>query len=87
MSAQERFNRSGFSRFINGRAGVVFRLCAGLAFLIVGFLYRHHTLGIASMIWSVLPLSAGGFDWCYISAVLGGPLSGTKIRAGQRAGQ
>jgi len=37
------------------------------------------------MIRSIFPLSAGGLDWCYISAVLGGPLSGPKIRAGQAA--
>jgi len=86
MSAHDSFNRSGFSRFINSRAGRVFRLVAGSAFLIVGFLFRHHTLGIVSMVWSVFPLSAGGFDWCYISAALGGPLSGTKIRARENAG-
>jgi hypothetical protein len=75
------FNRSGFSRFINSPAGRVFRLAAGTAFLAVGFVYRHHPLGVASMVWSALPLSAGGFDVCYISAVLGGPLRGAKIRA------
>lgn len=86
MSAHDSFNRSGFSRFINSRAGRIFRLVAGTAFLIVGFLFRRHTLGIVSMAWSVFPLSAGGFDWCYISAVLGGPLSGAKIRARGNAG-
>lgn len=75
------FNRSGFSRFLNGRAGRVFRLAAGLGFLVVGYIYRGHALGVASMIWGVLPLSAGALDICYISAVLGGPLSGAKIRA------
>ena len=85
MSAHDSFNRSGLSRFINSRAGRVFRLTAGTAFLIVGFLYRHHTLGVLSMAWSILPLSAGGLDWCYISAALGGPLSGARIRASQNA--
>ena len=75
------FNRSSFSRFINSFAGRVFRLAAGTTFLVVGFVYRHEPLGVASMIWSVLPLSAGAFDICWISAALGGPLSGSKIRA------
>jgi hypothetical protein len=35
------------------------------------------------MAFSILPLSAGGFDWCYISAALGGPLRGAEIRARQ----
>jgi hypothetical protein len=83
MTLEERFNRSGFSRFINSRAGRVFRLTAGSAFLIAGFLYRDHTLGIVSMVFSILPLTAGGFDLCYISAVLGGPLRGSEIRARQ----
>jgi hypothetical protein len=29
-------------------------------------------------------LSAGAFDICYVSAVLGGPLSGAKIRNMQK---
>lgn len=87
MSIHERFNQSGFSRFINSGSGRVFRLAAGLAFLVIGFVFRHHWLGIVSMAWSVLPLTAGGFNWCYISAVLGGPLSGAKIRPKQAASQ
>ena len=88
MSAEERnvprmaeaFNRSGFSRFINSPAGRAFRLIAGTTFVVVGYLFRHQTLGLLSMAWGVLPLSAGAFDLCYISAALGGPLSGARIR-------
>lgn len=82
MSMHEAFNRSGFSRFINSPPGRIFRLAAGAGFLVLGYVYRDHALGLASMAWSVLPLSAGAFDLCYISAVLGGPLSGAKIRGG-----
>jgi hypothetical protein len=32
------------------------------------------------MVWGVLSLSAGALDICYVSALLGGPLSGAKIR-------
>ena len=81
MRLDDTFNRSGVSRFINSPAGRVFRLAAGTAFLVVGYLNRDHPLGVASMVWSVFPLSAGAFDICYISAVLGGPLRGAKIRA------
>jgi len=84
MSRAEAFNRSGFSRFINSQAGRVFRLVAGMGFLVVGYLFRHHPLGVISMVYSVVPLSAGAFDICFISAVLGGPLSGAKIREAQR---
>jgi len=80
------FNRSGFSRFLNSPAGRVFRLAAGTGFLVVGYIYRGHALGVLSMVWSVFPLSAGALDICYISALLGGPLSGAKIRGKYKTG-
>ncbi len=83
-SISDAFAQSGFSRFINGPSGRVFRLVAGTAFLVAGFVYRTHAAGVAAMAWSVFPLSAGAFDLCYISAVLGGPVSGAKIRAAWR---
>ena len=86
MSSADAFNRSWFSRFINSQAGRVFRLVAGTGFLVVGYLFRDHPLGVISMAWSALPLSAGALDLCYISAVLGGPLSGAKIRDKYKTG-
>jgi hypothetical protein len=81
MSWQEDFNRSSLSRFLNSRTGRAFRVGAGIAFLVVGYLSRGHLFGLVAIIWSIFPLSAGGFDVCYISAALGGPLSGSTIRA------
>jgi hypothetical protein len=80
MTSYESFNQSGFSKFLNSPAGRIVRLLAGVGFLIVGYIYRDHMLGVLSMVWGVLPLSAGAFDICYVSAALGGPLSGKKIR-------
>ena len=80
MTWHETFNRSWFSHFINSPPGRILRLAAGTAFLIVGFVFRHHPLGVLSMLWSVLPLTAGLFDVCYISIALGGPFSGVTIR-------
>jgi hypothetical protein len=77
------FSRSSLSRFINRPGGRIFRVIAGLGFLAIGFVYRSHTLGLLSMIWGLLALSAGVLDICFISAALGGPISGKKIRAGQ----
>ncbi len=85
MRLSEAFNHSKFSRFINSPAGRAFRLAAGAGFLVAGFLLRSQALGWAALAWSLLPLSAGAFDVCYISGALGGPLSGAKIRATQRA--
>ncbi len=80
MSSQESFNRSALSKLLNSPAGRVFRLVAGIAFLVVGYLHREHAIGIASLVWGLRPVTAGLFDICYISAALGGPLSGPRIR-------
>lgn len=82
----ERFNQSGFSRFLNSSAGRVFRIVAGIAFLVLGYAYRYDTLGVVSMVWGLFPLSAGALDICYLSVLLGGPLSGAKIRDSYQAG-
>jgi hypothetical protein len=84
MPVYESFNQSDFSKFLNSLAGRIFRLVAGTGFLVVGYLYRDHTLGVISMVWSILPLTAGAFDICYVSAALGGPLSGKKICKNQK---
>jgi hypothetical protein len=85
MRAYESFNQSRFSHFINSPAGRIFRLLAGTAFLIVGLLYRKSAAGLGALAWCGAPLTAGVFDVCYISAALGGPLSGAKIREYQRS--
>lgn len=86
QSLEEKFNLSGLSRFLNRPAGRIFRMVAGIGFLVVGIVYREYTLGILSLIWGVFPLSAGALDICYISALLGGPLSGATIREKQKNG-
>jgi hypothetical protein len=83
-SLEDNFNRSGFSKFLNNPAGRIFRLVAGLGFIILGYIFRGHILGIVSIVWGFLPLTAGAFDICYVSALLGGPISGKKIREKQR---
>ena len=83
----EKFNHSSFSRWMNSGSGRAFRLLAGIIFLVVGIIYRANPLGIALIIWSIFPLSAGLFDVCYISAALGGPFQGSKIRALQSESQ
>ena len=83
MSAHEAFNRTAFSHWINSPAGRVFRLVAGTGFLTVGLKNHKRPLGKAALAWSALPLSAGAFDVCWISAALGGPLSGARIRSSE----
>ena len=86
MSWHESFNQSSFSKFLNRPTGRIFRLVAGIGFIVVGYIYRGHALGVISMIWGILALSAGLFDIFYISAAVGGPLSGAKIRSKYKVG-
>ena len=85
MRLHEAFNRSRLSAFLNSVAGRIFRLVAGAAFVAAGYAYRDHPIGLLGIVWGALAMSAGGFDVCYISAALGGPFRGAKIRRG-RAG-
>ena len=77
----ESFNRSPFGRWINSPAGRLFRTTAGTGFLVAGLATRGSAGGKASVVWGVLPLTAGLFDVCYVSAALGGPLRGSDCRA------
>ncbi|MEO6712888.1 MAG: hypothetical protein ABIM89_05605 [Mycobacteriales bacterium] len=81
MTRADRFNSSGFGRFINSAGGRTFRFSAGLAFLVIGIRYFDTPGGKASLLWSFFPLTAGGLDICWISASMGGPMRGTACRA------
>ena len=79
-SRADRFNATGFSQWINGPGGRAFRFVAGVAWLAFALAFRAHWWGIAAGVFGLLPLSAGIFDICWISAALGGPLRGETIR-------
>ena len=80
-TAADSFNRSAFGRWLNTPAGRIFRATAGTGFLVGGLATRRTAGGKAALAWGVLPFTAGLFDVCYVSAVLGGPLKGTGCRA------
>jgi hypothetical protein len=84
-SLENRFNRSGFSKFLNSLKGRIFRLVAGIGFILTGYIFHNQVLGIVSMVWGIFPLTAGAFDICYVSMVLGGPISGKRIRDMQKS--
>jgi hypothetical protein len=84
MSTAGAFNRSLFSRFINSSPGRVFCLIVGTGFFVVGYLFREYALGVISIVFSLLPLSAGVFDLGYVRAILSDPFSGAKIRELER---
>jgi len=74
----ESFARTGFARFINSRTGRVVRLIGGIALMSLGYLLDS-TTGIVLMVAGLVPLAAGAFNWCVISALLGGPLRAERM--------
>ena len=82
MSLAQSFGRSGFARFINSPTGRVARIVVGLGLIGWGYTQRAGGSGLVFMLVGLVPLAAGAFDWCITSALLGGPLSGARIRSG-----
>ena len=80
MSIAESFGRSGLSQFVNSPAGRVSRLVVGTGLIAWGYTLRGSGTGLALMVVGLVPLATGAFDLCLISALLGGPISGARIR-------
>lgn len=74
------FAQSAFAQFLAGSAGRALRMIAGLA-LILGGLLLGGTVGIVLMVVGIIPLAAGTFDFCLITALFGGPFAGSEVRA------
>ena len=82
MSLAQSFGRSGFARFINSPTGRVARIVVGLGLIGWGYTQRAGGSGLVFMLVGLVPLLAGTFDWCLISALLGGPLKGARVGSG-----
>lgn len=77
------FASSGFAQFMASPAGRVLRVVAG-AGMIVGGISMDSNAGTALTVVGAVPLSAGLFDICWLSPILGGPLKGKDIRAAKQ---
>lgn len=80
MSLAQMFAHTGFARFVNSPAGRWTRIIVGIALIAWGYTQRGGTEGIVLLVVGLIPLLAGAFDWCLISALLGGPISGVVLR-------
>ena len=78
------FAQSAFAQFMASPAGRVIRVLAGVLLVGWGYTLRGQTMGTVLMVVGLLPLVAGTFDICVLSALLGGPLSGAAIRKGAK---
>lgn len=79
MSLAESFGKSGFAQFVNSPVGRIARVVVGLALIGWGYTRRAESAGIVLMVVGLVPLIAGTFNLCLVSALLGGPLSGARL--------
>lgn len=79
MSLAESFAQSGFARFVSSPTGRITRILAGLGLIGWGYTQRAGPGGIVLILVGLIPLAAGAFDLCFISALLGGPISGARL--------
>ena len=84
VSVAESFGRSRFAKFINSPAGRLARLVAGAGLIAWGYTQRDTGGGLVFMAVGLVPLAAGAFNLCLISALLGGPISGARIAKGHQ---
>ena len=80
MSIAESFSRSGFARFVNSPAGRIARFVVGIGLIVWGYTQLDTAMGFVLIVIGLVPLAAGAFDLCLISALLGGPISGARLR-------
>jgi hypothetical protein len=89
MATQSPRSRSGFAatplaQFLAGTGGRTVRAVVGVILLIVGLAVIGGVIGVIVAIIGLVPIAAGLFDFCLLSALLGGPLRGRDIRAAGR---
>ena len=82
MSIAESFGRTGFAVFVNSPAGRIARVVAGIGLIFLGWTQLDSGMGLLLLIViGFVPLVAGVFDLCLVSALLGGSIRGARVRA------
>ncbi len=75
--------KSGFGQFMAPPAGRVLRVVAGVGMIAAGVAMDSNG-GNALASAAAIPLSAGLFDICWLSPIVGGPFKGADSRAAKK---
>ena len=75
------FAASWFGQCMSSTRGRIGRVIAGLALIVGGLFALGGTAGMVIAAVGLVPLLAGAFDVCIFSALFGGPLRGSGVRA------
>jgi hypothetical protein len=78
------FAASWFGQCLSSTRGRIGRVVAGLALIVGGLFVLGGTAGVVLAAVGLVPLLAGAFDVCLFSALFGGPLRGSAVRACSR---
>ena len=70
----------GLARSVITPSGRLARLVSDIGLVAWGCTQRDSATGLVPMVVGLSPVAAGAFDRCLISAILGGPISGARIR-------
>jgi hypothetical protein len=73
-----------FISFLASNPGRVVRIVGGLALFAWGRLGLSGITALVVILIGLVPLLAGTFDFCVFAPLFGAPLSGPKIRAGNK---
>ena len=75
------FAASWFGQCMSSRVGRIGRVVTGAALVLAGLFAIGGTLGLVIAAIGLVPLFAGALDVCVFSALFGGPLRGSGVRA------
>jgi hypothetical protein len=75
------FAASWLGQCLSSTRGRIGRVVAGLALIVGGLFALGGAVGIVLAAVGLVPLVAGVFDLCLFSALFGGPLRGSSVRA------
>jgi hypothetical protein len=67
-----------FAKFMAGPVGRAARIILGVALIVVGLASVGGTGGIILAVIGVVPILAGGLNFCLIAPIIGAPFSGRK---------
>ena len=80
MNIADAFVKSSFARFVNTPAGRLARFAGGGALVAWGYLHRDSAVGLALLVFGLLPAATAAFDLCFMGAIIGGPIRGSAYR-------
>jgi hypothetical protein len=75
------FAASWFGQCMSSTMGRIGRIVGGIGLIAIGLLALGGVAGVAIAAVGLVPLLAGLFDVCVFSALFGGPLRGSDVRA------